>query len=363
MAAANSAAINSPETPLGSPRRMKVGRRRSLAESFGQERGVGGLAGEETEADEEQRADDKEVHPGIEEEGAGDAAGGGNGHHALHGGLVGAVVLHELEKVADAHDPSAHGGEREMPVGHLQVAVVAGEGQDAGRAAGGAGREGRDEPSDAADHQDELDHVRPDHGGETAQHGVERGQQPHREDAEGQGNARDDREGEGGGIEDQTKPAQAREDEKARGGGTGARAEPLRDVLVGGGHPQAVVEWIEQRHEHGRDQHAGEADDDERDVLAVRRSRQRHEGDRARERGVHAHAHRQPGHPAAAEEEVLRVLLLASNEQADAQHGEEVDAEDRVVQRTEGGRFHDGNCIPLSSWISSICECVPGVLL
>ena len=96
------------------------GRQEAVAgETFGEEAGIGGLAGEEAEADEQQRADHDEIHGGVEEERAGHAAGSRDGQHALHGGLVGAVVLHELEEIADAHDPAAHGGEREMPVGDM----------------------------------------------------------------------------------------------------------------------------------------------------------------------------------------------------------------------------------------------------
>jgi len=88
--------------------------------------------------------------------------------------------------------------------------------------------------------------------------------------------------------------------------------------------------------DEGRDQQDGQVHGQVAPVGGKGLGRQGHEGDGAELGAEDAEARRPQGYAAAGLEEVVRALLTAREVDAHAHEGEEVHAQDRVVDRTEG---------------------------
>ena len=223
---------------------------------------------------------------------------------------------------------------------HLQAPRFACCLEDGGESAVDVQHQGDGQPDGAADENEELRHVRPEHGRESAERGVERGQQAHAKDGSCHGNAGDDRQSERRGIDHQSQPAESREQEQTCDGRPRGGTEAVLDIFVGGRDAQAAIVGIEEEDQHRGHGGAHEADDDQRDVLAVGLPGQRKVGHGAGHGGIHAHGHRQPGHVASGQEVVLGGLLASGEIEANAHHAGEVDDQDQNVEKSE---MHQGS--------------------
>ena len=108
---------------------------------------------------------------------------GAGGHEALDRDLIGAVVLHELEEEGDGHRRAGHGEKVKFPVDNVQAAGCCGKRHNFPRAPLDSIHERERHPDGAADEDHKLNGIGPDDGGESAERGVDRGEQSHHANA------------------------------------------------------------------------------------------------------------------------------------------------------------------------------------
>ena len=77
--------------------------------------------GEQPKAHVEQQADDEQLGHSKENGGLGHAAKRFHRQESLHGDLVGAVIVHNLEEIGNEHSDSGHFREAESPVDDAHV--------------------------------------------------------------------------------------------------------------------------------------------------------------------------------------------------------------------------------------------------
>ena len=139
----------------------------------GQQFGTCRVVGEERRAD----VDEDERHGDVEqsaEKGRFHGVGRRFGRHiALHVVLVDAVVLHVDEQAVDEHDPERRFGQARAEAAEAELAVGRGDLEELPGAFGHCEGEDRGAGDGAGDEDDALDGVGPDHGGYTAQQGVD----------------------------------------------------------------------------------------------------------------------------------------------------------------------------------------------
>ena len=196
------------------------------------------------------------------------------------------------------------------------------------------GHESADQPDGAAEQNDELHHVRPDHRREPSQHGIRDRQQPHQGDGQREGHPRGDSHGLGWCIDHDAQPAEATENEQRRDGSPRALAIAQEDVFIACCDTMLAIDRIEQSAQDRRGDQAHRDAEDHGDVMTVGEGGNPHVRRRAGQRGEHAHAHGQPGHVPSGQEVVLRGLLPAGQQQPNRDHPREI------------GHEYDGVCDP-----------------
>ena len=320
------------------------------------------------EPEEEQLNGDREQRVGPN--GFGGLARGGGGQVALHDGLVGHGGVAAGEDAADDGDPD--GGGREVPGPIEGVKLISFDGGGEGRAESTVDVHDDEDEGEygSKDEHDGLDYVGPNDRLDAAEDGVERGEQAHREDAEGDVHAGGGREGDRGQVEDDGHAAELKgaEDEAA----VDAREEvkTLLEVFVGGRDGRLAQAGHVVHDDEGREEEDADAVQDEDPVAGVGRRGDRDVGNGADGGTEDADADGPPRDAAVPEEEGFRVVLAPRKVEAHPHEEAEVETERGIIDQAEaassgcgrngvdpcarGARFvraaHKGDCaVPMQS--------------
>ena len=299
----------------------------------GQQFGTRRVVGEERRAD----VDEDQRHGDVEqsaEEGRFHGFGRRAGRHvALHVVLVDAVVLHVDEQAVDEHHPEGRFRKARTEAPEAELAVGRGYLEELPGAFGHREGEDRGAGDGPDDEDDALDGVGPDHGGDTAQQGVDQ-----------RGDARADDDGldvpaehgvqrQGQQQQDRAHAGELRQQVADRHVAARPVAEAHFEVVVGRDAVDSAVERYEDLGREPRGDGDREAEYERVPVTLVGVAGESEEADAADERGEDRHAHDPGGQRSFGGGECRGALATAEVERAaeegDAAHEDE---EDEVIE-------------------------------
>ena len=296
------------------------------------------------EVNEERRADgEKQQRRRDAQQAVGpDRLGGvllrGRGEVALHHRLVGAVAEDLAEDAANDDDPDRVPAFGEIPLGLHQVefALHAGGLKNRAPAAVNLADDNQQRRERAAKQHDRLQHIRPDHRLDAAEHGVERAQHTHRDDAPAHIPAGDRRERHRRQQDDDAHPAQLEHREAGAAEFSQATAETHLEVFVNARDVQSPIKRQETINDQRHHQHDRHVEKKPRPVRAERLGRDGEERDRAELRRENTQAGRPPHDAFAGDKIVVDRFAAARKPKAHPDEHGHVTSQHNPVDRAEG---------------------------
>ena len=195
---------------------------------------------------------------------------------------------------------------------------------------------------EGSSHEDEaLDHVTPDHSLDSAHRAVDQRDYAHEQDTEVDVDTRHGIQGQRGQEEHDGDPGEHEYTEEGGRDVADGTAEPLFEVLVSRGHAQFAEKRQVEEDDYRDDDQDRHVEHEHAPVGGIGFGRNRKEGDGAQGRSEDTDAGRPPRDTAAALEELFRAVLFVHEIEAHAQHDEQVEGHDRIVDPPERGMFRD----------------------
>ena len=258
---------------------------------------------------------------------------------ALHQVLIGAVRRQRQRDAAEQPGPDRVGlREVERRIETHEAPGLRADAHHFGPAAIDAIEQGDRHRAGADDVDEHLDHVGPDHRRDAAAHRVDDHRRAEDDHHPGHRHLRHDRDHERGREQPDAVGQRSRDQEDHRRQRLDARAEAALQQLVRREQIAAEVGRDEQQADEDAADDVADRELQERHVAGVGLRRNADERQRAGFGGDDREADRPPRHAAIGQEIIARGLLVAREPRPEGRDGEQVDADDEVVDRRRATR-------------------------
>ena len=193
-----------------------------------------------------------------------------------------------------------------------------------------------DRDPDAGEHDDHLQHIRPDDGRDAPHDRIGHGDQPHDENRHALVPTHDDGKDDGRGVEDDPRRESARHEKEETGQRPGSGVEAAFEVLVGGEDLRAIEEGDEYDAENDHGDRLAQIELDELHAVVEGLSGRADIRDRTRLRRHHRETDGAPAKPAVGEKETFDAAVLSALPPGEGDDGAEIDGKDEPVESAHG---------------------------